>query len=106
MASKKQMLQQLSFDVNEDKVTYNPYQRMVMDGIESLNDFKRTLEHEMNKYLCLSKQTDKYEQWHYGERYRVTSFTCADNMLSLIQLASIVGYELNIYHGFAHMETI
>lgn len=104
MVTKKQLLQQLSFDVNEDKQTYDSYQRMVMEGIETISDFKRTLEGEMNKYLCLSTQCHKNEQWYLGDRYKVNAFTCSYRITGLIQLANAVGYELNIYNGFAHAE--
>lgn len=93
---KKIKLQQLIFDVN-DKHEFTPMCRIIMDGIETLNEFKSTLVWYANMHDTIYCQREKFFQYHHGKRYCMDIEQMYDLNHAINRLADYMGYVVDYY---------
>lgn len=109
-STKKQLLEQLSYNVLEsNRYLYSPYQRQLMDDIESLNSFKDLMQHEYNKMTTIYDQIihgkNDYQYYH-GERYRYLLIDVEMRIADIISLCDYVDYEFYNPNGHWFIRSI
>lgn len=97
--SKKSNLTKLLFAVNEERSIGDKHFRVILDGIESLNDFKSTIEWFANHIDCCGKQLHKYVQYHHGNKYYYHKTDLDAMANACYTMCDYVGYELYSPNG-------
>jgi hypothetical protein len=96
--SKKEILNNLLVEVSQG-MQCNKYWRAMLDGIETLNDFKSTIEWTRNHIECCEKQLNKYVQYHHGNQYYYHATDLQQMKRACITLCNHVGYEMYSPNG-------
>jgi len=104
--SKKKLLNKILWEVNEEGIGCREW-KLLLDGIETLNDFKSNLEWQMNHVSCCEDQLHKNVQYHYGRPYYYHPSDLLRMKRACISLAHYVGYELHTnVNGFWNAKSI
>jgi hypothetical protein len=95
---KKQKLQQLCYDAANDKQGFTMYDRTILDGVETLNDFKNSIRFYADMHNTCKEQLDngKKIQWYLGNQYRYTFENLQSLMHSICKLNEIMGYKMEV----------
>ena len=76
--------------------------RMLLDGVETLNDFKHNIEHYANLCDCIESQLHKTVKYYHGNPYYLDKNDVFDIQLSMHSMCDYVGYELyQIYIAYS-----
>ena len=103
--SKKEALTHLLWETNELKLGTKEW-RLVLDGVETLNDFKSNIEYYANHVACCEKQLDKHVQYHLGNPYYYHQSDLNAIKRACIVASNHLGYELYSPNGFWYVKSI
>jgi len=96
--NKKQKLSEILFEVNNLGNGCKEW-RLILDGVETLNNFKSHIEWMRNHVDCCEKQLNKAIQYHHGNKYYYHESDLLRLKRACITLAYYVGYELYSPNG-------
>ena len=80
--------------------------RLILDGVQTLNDFKSSVEYFANHVACCEKQLDKYVQYHLGNPYYYHASDLSRIKRACINVCYQLGYELYSPNGFWYVKSI
>ncbi len=98
---KKQTKKQL-FEILLTSSYRRPFlQAHVLDDVCTLNEFKKVLLEQVNKFYCINEQLSNKYQWYLGYPYRYNKREIDEILSDLNYAVLFMGYELE-YNGFYH----
>jgi hypothetical protein len=103
--SKREALASLLWEVNEMKTGSREW-RLILDGVQTLNDFKINIEYFANHVACCEKQLDKHVQYHLGSPYYYHASDLSRIKRACISACYQLGYELYSPNGFWYVKSI
>ena len=103
--SKREALASLLWEVNELKAGAKEW-RLILDGVQTLNEFKSSVEYFANHVACCEKQLDKYVQYHLGNPYYYHASDLSRIKRACINVCYQLGYELYSPNGFWYVKSI
>lgn len=81
--------------------------RMLLDGVETLNDFKHNIEHYANLCDCIESQLHKTVKYYHGNPYFLDKNDIVDIQLAMETMCDYVGYVLyQNANGFWYVRSI
>ena len=97
--SKKETLTRLLWEVNEEMAIGNKYWRRVMSDIQTLNEFKSSVEWTINHVDCCAKQLHKHVQYHHGNPYYYHPCDLNEMRDACYDICKVMGYEIYSPNG-------
>lgn len=73
--------------------------RMLLDGIETLNDFKSNIQYYANFCACIESQLHKTVKYYHGNPYFLDKTDIDLIMIAVRSMCKHVGYELYSPNG-------